>query len=88
MSYIFCISTFDDETVICIVDEEYFKQHGCLSDVYPDDDFWKVLPGCLYEIAESTYESELSEDETRQELLKAGFVESEDLKNFIDDCGN
>lgn len=87
MTYIFCFSTIDNKTNICIVEEEYYKQHGCLSDTYPDDDFWNVLPYCLYEVSEGIYESELSDEETRQELIKAGFIESESLKNFIDELG-
>lgn len=83
--YIFSFNeTNDFGLVISIVDKDYFKEHGCLDDNYPSDDFWNVLPNCVSEIMEGAYETSVDNDETRARLIAAGFEESQELFDFIE----
>ena len=85
--YIYAINMYDDEPTITIVEKSYFDEFGCLSDEYPDDDFWNILPKCIHEVAEGTYESEEDEESTKLKLEAAGFVFSQDLFDFIEELG-
>jgi hypothetical protein len=83
--YIFSFNeTNDFGLVISIEDKEYFEEHGCLDDNYPEDDFWELLPDCVSEIMEGAYETSASIEETRIRLVAAGFEESQELFEFIE----
>lgn len=83
--YLFSFNDAEDfGFLISIVDKDYFDEHGCLSDHDLGDELWNVLPNCLHEVMESTFETTASKEETRIRLIAAGLVESNELFDFIE----
>lgn len=83
--YIFSFNETEDfGLVISIGNKDYFEEHGCLEDTYPDDDFWNLLPECVSEMMEGAYETSASIEETRIRLVAAGFEESEGLFELVE----
>ncbi|QXO12750.1 hypothetical protein pEaSNUABM49_00537 [Erwinia phage pEa_SNUABM_49] len=89
MVYIFSINLTPDDDyydfLVSIVQEDYFKEHGCLNDKHLEDELFDSIPD-FYEIMESVFETELSLSSARSALINAGLIESTDLHSFIESC--
>lgn len=79
--YVFHIHSSGD---ILVSDYAYFKKDGCQSDWHLSG--FVVFPEFLSEEMEGSFSSQKSIEETRDALIKFGFVEDPMYSAFIDSC--
>lgn len=73
------------ETLVCIVEESYFKQHGGIASIHVSEVL--DLPEEFEEMQEADFLFDGTVEEARAILLGLGLKESEDLKAFFADLG-
>lgn len=79
--YFACYEDYDGVNV-AITPIEYFDREGYVSDQTPHIEH--LLPDYMFEIMESLWESEKSMEETRNDLLSRGFIESEKMRQLCE----
>lgn len=73
----------EDEVMVVICSIEFFDSHGYVYDRHLGINH--LLPDFMSECGECLFDTTKSVEETRQELLARGFVESENFSEFCDD---
>lgn len=85
----FCVNNNPDnyETVeISISSKENFEANGCLDDCLDDESFTKDLPDIMWNLMESTWESDSTKEEIIEQMVALGFEYSTDMEDYIQDC--
>jgi hypothetical protein len=70
--------------MVCVSDKETFDREGCLNDCFGDHSMTDdAIPHGIHNTMEATWESIMPLEETRTAMLKAGFVESQDMYDYL-----
>lgn len=84
---IFCITEDPEgssDMMVYITDLATWEAEGCLNDCFGDHSVPdKTIPNDIFNLMEATWGTELSEIDARSAMLAAGFVESQELYDFM-----
>ncbi|SRR5258708_5119166 len=89
---IFCLDPDPDNPgyiMVCITDKAYWDENMCLNDQFGDHSLPDgAMPESFCGACDSMWETELPSEKARQTLIKAGFIESQELAAYIKRCNS